>query len=81
MSTNNLSDGQADLSADELVDKEQACRVLGGDKKPIHPATLSRGVKTGRYSPPIKIGPQLRRWRLRELQADIARLAAERDQS
>jgi predicted DNA-binding transcriptional regulator AlpA len=40
---------------------------------------LWRGVKAGRYAKPIKIGPQSVRWRLSELEADIARMVAERD--
>jgi predicted DNA-binding transcriptional regulator AlpA len=63
---------------DELLDKAAACRFLGGSK-PIHPATLWRGVKSGRYSPPVSIGPQIVRWKRSELAADIERMAAERD--
>jgi predicted DNA-binding transcriptional regulator AlpA len=63
---------------DELLDKAAACRFLGGSK-PIHKTTLWRGVKSGRYSRPISIGPQIVRWRKSELAADIERMAAERD--
>ena len=63
---------------DELLDVYEACRVIGGTR-PINPATLWRGIKAGRYSKPIKIGPQSVRWRRSELQADIARMIAERD--
>jgi len=32
---------------------EEACKVIGGESKPVHPSTFYRGVKKGRYSPPI----------------------------
>jgi predicted DNA-binding transcriptional regulator AlpA len=63
---------------DELLDKAAACRFLGGSK-PIHPATLWRGVRSGRYSQPVSIGPQIIRWLRSELAADVERMAAERD--
>jgi predicted DNA-binding transcriptional regulator AlpA len=63
---------------DELLDVDEACRFIGGTR-PINPATLWRGVKSGRYSRPINISPQLVRWRRSELQADIDRMIAERD--
>ena len=53
--------------------------VFIGGSRPINPATLWRGVKAGRYSRPIKIGPQSVRWRRSELQGDIERMIAERD--
>jgi predicted DNA-binding transcriptional regulator AlpA len=40
---------------------------------------LWRGIKAGRYSRPIKIGPRSARWRRSELEADINRMIAERD--
>jgi predicted DNA-binding transcriptional regulator AlpA len=63
---------------DELLDCFAACAFLGGSR-PINPSSLWRGVKAGRYSQPIKIGPQSVRWRRSELQADINRMIAERD--
>jgi predicted DNA-binding transcriptional regulator AlpA len=63
---------------DEHLDEDAACAFIGGSK-PIHPSTLWRGVKAGRFSRPIKIGPQSVRWRRSELQRDIERMAAERD--
>jgi predicted DNA-binding transcriptional regulator AlpA len=63
---------------DELLDCYEACKFIGGSR-PINPATLWRGVKAGRYSRPIKIGPQSVRWRRSELQADLDRMIAERD--
>ncbi len=66
------------INMDELLDVHEACRFIGGSR-PINPATLWRGVKAGRYSRPIKIGPQSVRWRRSELQGDIERMIAERD--
>jgi predicted DNA-binding transcriptional regulator AlpA len=66
------------MSDNELLDEEAACRFLGGSR-PIHPTTLWRGVKVGRYSKPIKISKQAVRWLRNELADDIARMAAERD--
>jgi predicted DNA-binding transcriptional regulator AlpA len=67
-----------DHMLDELLDIYEACKFIGGSR-PINPATLWRGVKAGRYSRPIKIGPQAVRWRRSELQSDIDRMIAERD--
>jgi predicted DNA-binding transcriptional regulator AlpA len=65
---------------EDLVDVTVACRILGGTT-PIHRATLFRGVKSGRFSPPIKIGAKSARWRRSELLADIERLAAQREEA
>jgi predicted DNA-binding transcriptional regulator AlpA len=43
---------------DHLLDKGEVCRFFGN----IHPSSLWRGIKVGRFPPPIHIGPQLRRW-------------------
>jgi predicted DNA-binding transcriptional regulator AlpA len=66
------------MQDDELLDEAATCKFFGGTK-PINPATLWRGVKKGRYSKPIKISDQAVRWRRSDLQADIARMVAERD--
>ena len=63
---------------DEHLDAPAACAFIGGTR-PIHPSTLWRGVKAGRFSKPIKIGAQSVRWRRSELAADLDRMAAERD--
>jgi predicted DNA-binding transcriptional regulator AlpA len=66
------------MQEDYLLDVYEACRFIGGSR-PINPATLWRGVKSGRFSKPIKIGAQAVRWRRSELSADIERMAAERE--
>jgi predicted DNA-binding transcriptional regulator AlpA len=63
---------------DELLDIKEVCRFIGGSR-PLNPATVYRGIQAGRFSRPIKLGPFTARWRKSELQADIERLAAERD--
>lgn len=68
----------SDDDVDVLLDEKAACRLIGGTK-PINPATLWRGIKAGRYSKPIKISPNGRRWLRREILADLQTLAAERD--
>jgi predicted DNA-binding transcriptional regulator AlpA len=66
------------MDFDERLDVKAACAFIGGSR-PIDPATLYRGVQTGRFSKPIPIGKQGRRWLRSELQADLDRMAAERD--
>ena len=47
----------------DLLDKVEVCRLFGGTR-PIHPATLYRAIRAGRYPRPIKVG-RSSRW-LRE---------------
>jgi predicted DNA-binding transcriptional regulator AlpA len=42
----------------QLLNRVETCRFFGN----IHPSTLWRGIRAGRYPAPIRIGPQLRRW-------------------
>jgi len=44
------------------------CAFFGGSK-PLHPATVYRGIKQGRYPPPVKPSPNANRWIGRELKA------------
>jgi predicted DNA-binding transcriptional regulator AlpA len=53
---------------------------LPANSSAVHSATLWRGIKSGRYSKPIELGPQIRRFLRSELKADIDRAVAERDQ-
>jgi predicted DNA-binding transcriptional regulator AlpA len=63
-----------------LLDLKEACRFFGGTR-PIHAATLYRGIRFGRYPGAIKVGPGSSRWLRSEcesaLQAMIARRAAQ----
>jgi hypothetical protein len=47
---------------DDLLDEVGACLYVGG-ARPIDSSTLWRN-----YSPPIKVGPQARRWPRRNLE-------------
>lgn len=63
----------------ELADEARSCKILGGDDTPIHKSTLYRGIKSGRYPPPLKIGPGINRWRVDELIAVLDKATAERN--
>lgn len=64
-----LAMGESD-EEEELLDIRAACRLLGGSK-PIHPVTLYRGIKEGRFPAGIPIAPNARRWRRSKLLAAI----------
>jgi hypothetical protein len=61
---------------DEYLDVKAACRFIGGSK-PIHPSTLWRNVKAGRYSPPDHVGPNMVRFKRSRLARDLERIAAD----
>jgi predicted DNA-binding transcriptional regulator AlpA len=63
---------------DDLVPVEIACEILGGRASPLHPATLYRGIRDGRYPKPLKMGPQMNRWRRSELVAKVDEAARAR---
>jgi hypothetical protein len=46
----------------------EACRMVGGDEKPIHPSTYYRGVVAGRYPAPEHPSPGIARVRRSKLQ-------------
>jgi hypothetical protein len=62
---------------DELITVKEGLALYGGDKKPISPATFYRGVRAGRYSPPVKPSPGISRLSKRKVREDIARIIAE----
>ena len=62
----------------DLMDLNETCRFFGGNR-PLNPATLYRGVKSGRYPAPIKTGPNTNRWLRSECEARIREMIAERD--
>jgi predicted DNA-binding transcriptional regulator AlpA len=47
-------------TTDELLDLEAVCRFFGGTK-PLHPATIYRGLGV-RYPRPIRVSPNVNRW-------------------
>ena len=63
------------LFDDDLMDEASNCRFFGN----IHPATLWRGIKVGRYSKPIKVAPNINRWIRTECAEDMKAIIAERD--
>jgi predicted DNA-binding transcriptional regulator AlpA len=60
-----------------LLDRDEVCRLFGGTR-PIHPATLYRGARTGRYPRPVKVGPGTSRWLRSECEAALAAMVSER---
>ena len=45
----------------EFITIKEACRIIGGDEKPIHYATYYRGVAAGRYPAPVHVSPNVSR--------------------
>jgi predicted DNA-binding transcriptional regulator AlpA len=62
----------------ELLDQKAACAFFGGSK-PIHFATLYRGIAAGRYPKPVPVGPNTKRWLKSECEAALKALVAARD--
>jgi predicted DNA-binding transcriptional regulator AlpA len=61
----------------DLLDKAETCRLFGGTR-PIHPATLYRGIRDGRYPRPLKIGPGSSRWLREECEAVLSQMISGR---
>jgi predicted DNA-binding transcriptional regulator AlpA len=70
---------QISAPAVELMDKDETCRFFGGATRPINAATLYRGMQTGRYPRPIKVGANSSRWIKSECAAALAKIIAARD--
>jgi predicted DNA-binding transcriptional regulator AlpA len=62
-----------------LLDRAETCRFFGGTR-PIHPATLYRGIAQGRYPKAIKIGPASSRWLWEECEAVLRHMVEGRAQ-
>lgn len=60
-----------------LLDRDEVCRLFGGTK-PINPATLYRGIASGKYPSPVKDGSRSR-WLKSECEEVLRRLIAQRD--
>lgn len=69
-------DFRNDDPAEFLVDEHHALALLGGKDSPIHRSTLWRGIKSGRYPPPVKVGPNINRWDRRKLIAVVEEAAS-----
>ena len=68
---------QADPHVPDLIDIDEVCRVFGGTR-PLHPATIYRGIKKGLYPAPIKVSRHASRWSREECLAAISAQAAKR---
>jgi predicted DNA-binding transcriptional regulator AlpA len=66
-------------NSDDLVSLPIACEILGGRDTPLNPSTLYRGIKTGRFPAPLKIGPATSRWKRSELIAVVEAAASARE--
>lgn len=55
----------------DLVVLDEALHVLGD----ISPATFYRGIKSGRFPAPVKVGPNTSRWNRAELEECVQQLA------
>jgi hypothetical protein len=64
---------KVDLLTDnpDYITIDQACRIVGGDEKPISAATYYRGVKAGRLPAPEHPTPGVSRVRRRTLIAKL----------
>ncbi|HWA00382.1 MAG TPA: AlpA family phage regulatory protein [Caulobacterales bacterium] len=62
----------------DLVNEGEARAIIGGAKTPISRATLWRGVKSGRYPKPLKVGVSSNRWKRGELIAVVEKADAAR---
>ena len=72
-----MPEDDADLT---LLNRDEVCRLFGGDDKPIDPSTLYRGINAGHYPKPVKDGARSR-WLRRECEAILRSRIAERDRS
>jgi len=64
---------------DELITIREGCAIIGGKAKPVHPATFYRGVRDGRYTPPVHPSPGISRLWKKRLLKDLARIIADED--
>jgi predicted DNA-binding transcriptional regulator AlpA len=72
----------AALSDDEvMLTMTETCTFFGGPGRPIHPATLYRGVADSRYPRPVWIGPNSVRWLLSECREARQRMIDARDKA
>jgi hypothetical protein len=62
-----------------LIDVGETCRLFGGPNNPLHPATLYRGIKSGKYPRPIKPGPGMSRWVRSECEAVLRQMIEARN--
>lgn len=61
----------------EFITIGEACRLVGGEAKPIHAATYYRGVAAGRYPAPVHPSPNIARICKQKLLGALERLIDE----
>jgi predicted DNA-binding transcriptional regulator AlpA len=66
------------INDEDIWDKDSVCAFFGG-KKPLHPATLYRGIADGRYPKPFHPSPGTSRWLPAECRAARDALIAQRN--
>jgi predicted DNA-binding transcriptional regulator AlpA len=66
------------MERDELLDRRAACAFFGG-VRPIHFATLYRGIDAGRYPKPVRVSPNTSRWLRSECEIALRALISARD--
>lgn len=64
------------MEHEEFLDISGACKLVGGESSPIHPATYYRGVRAGRYPRPVKVAPNIARVSKRKLVEALAKITA-----
>jgi hypothetical protein len=64
-----------------MMDVAETCRFFGGTNGPLHPTTLYKGIKAGRYPKPIKLGPMTSRWVLGHCRTALMKIIAEQSQA
>jgi predicted DNA-binding transcriptional regulator AlpA len=63
---------------EDLIPITLACQMIGGRETPITPSTLYKGIKSGRFPAPIKLGYGTSRWRRSEIIAMLDAAARKR---
>ena len=63
---------------EDMLDRDAVCAFIGGTR-PIHPATLYRGIAAGRYPKPVHVAPNAARWLRSECEAARKLLIEQRD--
>jgi predicted DNA-binding transcriptional regulator AlpA len=59
-------------TGEDLLDIDAVCRFFGGTK-PLHPATIYRGIDI-RYPRPVRVSPNVNRWLRSECEAALKKI-------
>jgi predicted DNA-binding transcriptional regulator AlpA len=65
------------MQPQNLLDRAEVCRFFGGTR-PLHSATLYRGIRRGRFPAPIKVGLGSSRWLRSECEAAVSKMVEAR---